>query len=69
MVSAFLGRLFILVQEQLMSFASLARCVGGWRSTRDAVMASLRQSLVWRPGGAFRRIAQHWLQRLRGSPE
>jgi len=65
--TAFVGRLFILVEEQLMSFAWFARCVDWWRSTRDAVMASLRQSLLWRAGGAFRRFTRHWLQRLRGS--
>ena len=62
--TAFVGRLFILVERQLMSFPWFARAVEWWRATRDALMASLRQSLFWRTARAFRRFARRWLERL-----
>ncbi len=63
--TAFVGRLFILVETQLMTFAWFARWIDWWRATRDRIMAALRQSLAWRSGRAFRRMARRWLQRFR----
>ena len=63
--TAFVGRLFILVERQLMTFRWFARCVAWWRGTRDHVMATLRGSVVWRSARAVRRFARNWLQRLR----
>jgi hypothetical protein len=63
--TAFVGRLFILVETQLMTFPWFARSVFWWRATRERVMAALRRSFVWRIGHAFRRIARRWLGRLR----
>ena len=63
--TAFVGRLFILVERQLMTFRWFARCVAWWRETRDHVMARLHRSVVWRSGRAVRRYARNWLQRLR----
>lgn len=51
--TAFVGRLFVLVETQLMTFAWFVRCAALWRSTRDRVMAALRQSLLWRSGRAL----------------
>jgi hypothetical protein len=62
--TAFVGRLFILVEPQLMTFAWFALCLGWWRATRMQVMATLRRSWVWRVGRAFRRVARRWLMRL-----
>ena len=64
--TAFVGRLFVLVEAQLMSFAWFAGAVGWWRERRDRVMAALRQSVVWRSGRAFRRVARRSWLRLRG---
>src|SRR5205085_10404210 len=64
--TAFVGRLFILVEPQLMTFGWFARCIGWWRATRDRVMAALRASVVLRSARALRRLAARWLQRLRG---
>jgi hypothetical protein len=64
--TAFVGRLFILVEPQLMTFGWFARCVFWWRETRDRVMAALRRSLAWRLARAFRRVARRWIERLRG---
>jgi len=68
--TAFLGRLFILVEPQLMTFAWFARTVYWWRGTRARVMAALHRSLVWRVARAFARVARRWLGRVRdlGAP-
>jgi hypothetical protein len=63
--TAFVGRLFLLVEEQLMTFDWFVWCVERWRATRDRVMAALRKSAVWRVGRAFRRVARRWLGRFR----
>ena len=63
--TAFVGRLFILVEPQLMTFAWFARTVQWWRSTRARIMAALRRSLVWRVARGFARIARRWLGRVR----
>jgi hypothetical protein len=63
--TAFVGRLFILVEAQLMTFPWFARTVYWWRDTRERVMATLRRSFVWRIARAFRRVARRWLGRVR----
>ncbi|HSC63898.1 MAG TPA: hypothetical protein VLD35_09705 [Caldimonas sp.] len=67
--TAFVGRLFVLVEAQLMSFPWFVRCIDVWRSTRDRVMAALRQSPVWRSGRAIRDVARRWLKRLLASKD
>ena len=67
--TAFVGRLFILVETQLMTFPWFVRCIVWWRAIRDRVMATLRRSLVWRSGRAFRRVARRWIARFRGLKE
>lgn len=62
--TAFVGRLFVLVETQLMTFAWFVRCVAFWRSTRDRVMAALRQSLLWRSGRAIADVVRRGLKRL-----
>lgn len=64
--TAFVGRLFVLVEAQLMSFAWFARAIGWWRATRDRIAAAWRQSAFWRTGRAVRRVARRWWLRLRG---
>ena len=63
--TAFVGRLFILVETQLMTFPWFVRALGWWHATRDRVMASLRESVLWRSGRAVRRAARRGLDRLR----
>ncbi len=62
--TALVGRLFILVESQLMQFAWFARCVHWWRATRDRVMSALRQSLVWRGARLLRRLWREAMRRL-----
>ncbi len=62
--TAFVGRLFVLVEKQLMTFPWFVRGMAFWQSTRDRVMAALRQSVLWRSARAVRRVARRWLNRL-----
>ena len=62
--TALVGRLFLLVEPQLMQFAWFARCVDRWRETRDRVMDALRQSIVWRGARLLRRVRREALRRL-----
>jgi hypothetical protein len=62
--TAFVGRLFVLVETQLMQFAWFARGIGWWRATRERVMTALRQSAFWRGGRAMREQARHWRGRI-----
>lgn len=64
--TAFVGRLFVLVEKQLMTYRWFVLCLGLWRSTRDRVMAALRGSMLWHGARAFRRAARRWLRGLRG---
>jgi hypothetical protein len=62
--TALVGRLFILVETQLMEFAWFASCVAWWRVTRDRVLASLRNSVLWHNGRALRSAWRNWLRRV-----
>jgi len=62
--TAFVGRLFVLVERQLMTFPGFVRCMALWHSTRDRIMAALRQSVLWRSARAIRRVARRALDRL-----
>ena len=56
--TALVGRLFIVVEPQLMQFPWLARAIRWWRRTRAAVAAWVRAS-------AFVQIGRLWAQRVR----
>ncbi len=62
--TSFVGRLFVLVEPQLMQFAWFARAIGWWRATRERVMAAVRRSAFWRSGRAMRRLARRGLDRV-----
>ena len=62
--TAFVGRLFILVETQLMEFAWFARCVAWWRVTRGRVTAALRRSVLWHNGRALRSAWRNWRRRV-----
>lgn len=56
--TAIVGRLFIVVESQLMQFPWLARAIVWWRQTRARVSAWVRASAAWR-------TARQWKQGLR----
>lgn len=58
--TALLGRLFILVEPQLMQFEWMARGILWWRDTRSRVLAWVRASSAWRTA----RLLKHTLRRL-----
>jgi len=62
--TACVGRLFVLVETQLMTFPWFVRCMTLWQSTRDRVIAAWRQSVLWRSGRAIRRVVRRGLNRL-----
>ena len=60
--TAFVGRLFVLVEPQLMTFAWFARALGWWRETKAQIVERVRRSAPWRAARALRRL---WLARAR----
>jgi hypothetical protein len=60
--TAFVGRLFILVEPQLMTFAWFARALNWWRETKARIVDAVRRSAPWRMARALRRF---WLARLK----
>lgn len=63
MGTAFVGRLFILVETQLMQFHWLARFIEGWRGVKLRVRVALRASALWQAMRAWRRSLLLRLQR------
>ena len=63
--TALVGRLFILVEPQLMQFAWFARALGWWRVTRERIRSAARRSAVWRAARASRRVFRVWGLRMR----
>lgn len=60
--TAFVGRLFILVEPQLMTFAWFARALNWWRQTKAKIVEAVRRSAPWRTARALRKL---WLARLK----
>ncbi|MEP7302371.1 MAG: hypothetical protein ABI699_12655 [Caldimonas sp.] len=60
--TAFVGRLFVLVERQLMTFSWFARALRWWRETKARIGERVRRSAPWRTARALRRL---WIARLR----
>ncbi len=60
--TAFVGRLFILVEPQLMTFAWFARALNWWRQTKAKIVEAVRRSAPWRTARALRKL---WLDKLK----
>lgn len=65
--TALVGRLFLLVEPQLMRFPWFARGLAWWRATKERVMAIVRGWRLWRRAGEMRRAWRGWLDRRMGS--
>ena len=63
--TALVGRLFVLLEPQLMQFAWFARALDWWRLTKNRVLAELRNSAPWRMLQAAYRAWRMWLRRVR----
>ena len=62
--TAFVGRLFILLESQLLSFAWFASALGWWHRTKARVRLAVRQSTLWRTARVLRRAFRTWLRRV-----
>lgn len=60
--TAFVGRLFVLVEPQLMTFPWFARALAWWRATKAAIAERVKQSAPWRAAAA---LGRRWRARVR----
>lgn len=59
--TALVARLFALTQPALLRLAWFARWFGRWTAWKDALIARVRASAIWRAARAFKRSARrHW---------
>ncbi|MGZ5183987.1 MAG: hypothetical protein ACXWCU_02300 [Caldimonas sp.] len=61
--TAFVGRLFFLLERQLLSFPWFASAFEWWLRTKQRVLAVVRDSLLWRTLRVIRRAARNWWRR------
>jgi hypothetical protein len=61
--TALLGRLFLLTEKQLMTFAWFARTYRWWRATKDRVLARVHASPTWQQASRFSRALRDRLKR------
>jgi hypothetical protein len=62
--TAIVGRLFVLLERQLLTFAWFAHALAWWQRTRTRVMTALRESALWRAMRALRRDWRAWWRRV-----
>lgn len=62
--TAFVGRLFILTEPQLMKFAWFARALAWWRITKARVREACRRSAAWRAAQLMKRRVRIVFRRL-----
>ncbi|HZE92054.1 MAG TPA: hypothetical protein VE029_10180 [Rhizobacter sp.] len=68
--TAFVGRLFVLTEPQLMKFAWFARALAWWRVTKARVREACRGSAAWRAAhGLKRRLRIAFRRLVRQSPQ
>ncbi|MEO8527394.1 MAG: hypothetical protein ABI460_21870 [Caldimonas sp.] len=61
--TAIVGRLFVLLEHQLLSFRWFARALEWWHRTKARVMKTLRESTLWRTMRVLRRGWRSWWRR------
>lgn len=64
--TAFVGRVFVLVEPQLMQFAWFGRALGWWHAVKARIVAAARASPVWRAARAMRGAARRLIRAWRG---
>lgn len=64
--TAIVGRLFILLEQQLLTFSWFARTLDWWHRTKERVMTALRESTLWRTMRLLRRGWRAWWRRGAG---
>lgn len=58
--TAIVGRLFVLLEPQLLTFAWFARALDWWHRTKARVMTALHESTLWRTMQVLRRGWRGW---------
>jgi hypothetical protein len=58
--TALLGRLFLLTEPKLMSFAWFRAAYGWWRATKDRIVTGLKASAAWRSAAVLSRTVRAW---------
>lgn len=61
--TAFVGRLFILTEHQLVRFPWFARSLSWWRATKLRVKSAVRASLLWQGAARLNRRISIWVRR------
>ena len=61
--TAFLGRLFVLTEAQLMSIGWFARAYNGWRGLKERVVARVKASASWRATVIAGKRLKRWMAR------
>ena len=62
--TAIVGRLFVLLERQLLTFPWFAHALAWWHRTRTRVMTALRGSTLWRTMRVLRRGWRAWWRKV-----
>jgi hypothetical protein len=63
--TAIVGRLFVLLEPQLMQFAWFARALGAWHGVKERIRAAVHRSRAWRAARAAAKGARDGLRAAR----
>ncbi len=58
--TAFVGRLFVLLEPQLLRYRWFARALNGWRKTRARILVALHATAFWRRARRARDVWREW---------
>lgn len=62
--TAIVGRLFVLLEQQLMTFGWFARTLRWWKKTKERISKALHRSTFWRTMRVLRRGWRLWWRRV-----
>jgi hypothetical protein len=62
--TALLGRLFVLTEQQLMSYAWFAKAIFWWSTTRQRIVSRIKASSAWQTAAAFMHNAREKIRTL-----
>jgi hypothetical protein len=65
MGTAIVGRLFVLLEPQLMQFAWFARALGAWHGVKERIRAAVHRSRAWRAARVAAKAARDGLRAAR----
>ena len=62
--TAFLGRLFVLTEQQLMSYAYFAKALNWWAMTKQGIVNRIKATIAWQKAAAFIRELKEQIRAL-----